>query len=556
MKKALFTLLLVAACCSMAMAQQKGSRIIVPLDTTVCQSFTWNVNGQTYTQDTVDTYIDVDTLYVLNLTVTQEYSDSVAVSVERCSYTWRGNTYTQSGTYRDTVVSPSVCDSTFILKLTVANMEFDTAVVNTCGEYIWFGDTLTISNSYSHNTYNADSSCLHVDLLNLNIVTQVDSYDTISHCGNYIWYNDTLATDGDYQHLLVDTVTLCDTLYHINLTIAVNETAVVEDSACNSRVWRGNTYDATGLYTVFDTNAATACVTKHTLNLRIKPFRTPVKDTTMVGCNSIRFTVSSILGSTNKTFTETTDFDTNITNRTWALCYDSTIHLHAIVKYSSSSDTTVIACDSFYWDRSKKTYKTSGNPKYTLADTNAAGCDSSLIMHLTIKKAPVISAINGEWRLSEGETARLYPTCTEGAVYRWTVTPNTATTTDGDTLIIPNVQGNIDVELEATINYSDVNFACRDTSWITIVTYVGIDDVKVPTVSLYPNPTVGQLNIESAEAISEVVVFNSLGQQVAVNSNLGNKGLINLSALSRGTYTMRIVMANGENVIRKFVITK
>ena len=75
-------------------------------------------------------------------------------------------------------------------------------------------------------------------------------------------------------------------------------------------------------------------------------------------------------------------------------------------------------------------------------------------------------------------------------------------------------------------------------------------------VSLYPNPTVGQLNIESAEAIREVAIFNTLGQKVVTNYNLGNKSLMNLSNLSKGTYTMRITLQNGETVVRKFVITK
>lgn len=538
------------------MAQNNGTRSIVTLDTIVCQSFTWDVTGQTYTQDTVVTYSTAGTLYVLNLSVSQEYYDSAVVAVNRCSYSWHGNTYTQSGIYYDTVVSPSVCDSVFVLDLTLASTEYDTAAVNTCGEYVWFGDTLTTSNTYTHNTYNTDSTCLHVDILNLNIVNQINTFDTVSHCGGYTWFDSTYRADGDFQYIYVDSVNHCDTLYHLNLTIVVNEAAVVNDSACASRVWRGTTYDTTGIYTVYDTNTTTGCITLHTLNLRIKPFRTPSIDTTMKGCNSVRFTVSSIVGSTNRTFTETTNFDTNIVNRAWSQCFDSTIHLHAIVRYSSSSDTVVVACDSFTWDRTKRTYRSSTEAKYTLADTNAQGCDSNIMLQLTVKKAPVITSINGEWRLNAGDTARLYPSCTEGSTYRWTVTPNTTTSTVGDTLVIPNVQGNLDVALEATLAYNDINFACHDTSWITIVTYVDIDNVNATTVSLYPNPTVGQLNIECAEAISEVFVYNALGQQVSFHNSLGNKALLNLSTLSRGTYTMRVVLASGESIIRKFVITK
>ena len=53
-----------------------------------------------------------------------------------------------------------------------------------------------------------------------------------------------------------------------------------------------------------------------------------------------------------------------------------------------------------------------------------------------------------------------------------------------------------------------------------------------------------------------MAIFNTLGQQVLTNYNLGNKGQMNLSNLSKGTYTMRIALQNGETVVRKFVITK
>ncbi|MBO4731035.1 MAG: T9SS type A sorting domain-containing protein, partial [Bacteroidaceae bacterium] len=187
--------------------------------------------------------------------------------------------------------------------------------------------------------------------------------------------------------------------------------------------------------------------------------------------------------------------------------------------------------------------------------TDTFGCDSLMVLALTIKKAPVITAINGEWHLHAGDTAKLYPTCTEGATYKWTYGNQTST---ADTLIIPNVPGNanMDVSLVAALNYPENNFSCYDTSWITIVTFVGIDDVQGTEVSLYPNPTVGQLNIESAETIREVTIYNALGQQVLNNYISANKSQMNLSSLSKGNYTMRVTLQNGETIVRKFVITK
>jgi len=65
-----------------------------------CDSYTWALNGQTYTQSGSYTYVSGCQTNILNLTVTN--SDSHSSSVSTCtSYTWayNGNTYTQSGTY-------------------------------------------------------------------------------------------------------------------------------------------------------------------------------------------------------------------------------------------------------------------------------------------------------------------------------------------------------------------------------------------------------------------------------------------------------------------------
>ena len=562
MKKTLLSLFLVAVFMPLAMAQNNDPLEIVNNNVTACETYTWNVNSTTYTSSTVATYLDTaeNILYVLNLTVNQTFNSTDAITSDLCFYNWRGNTYYQSGTYYDTVLGNTTlgtCDSFFVATITIPTSEVFTQAVSACGSYVWHDSTYTESGVYSDSNVivNPDlSTCTHIDQLTLSIVNTLNINETVEYCGNYNWYGNTYNQTGVYTHVESDTAIGCDTIHTLNLTIVVNSAATINDSACSYYIWRGDTISTSGLYSAYDTNASTGCVTLRSINLNIKPFRTPVKDTTMVGCNGINFTVSSLAGSTLKKFSVDTTFDTNLIDRRWARCYDSTIHLNVIIHKSGYDSTYVNACDSFYWKLNKKTYyKTpTTNPTYAFA-TDSFNCDSIMMLFLVIKPSPVITAINGEWNLNAGDTAVLYPTCTEGSTYKWTYGSQTFS---GDTLRIPDVHGNIDVALEATLNYPANNIACHDTSWITIVTFVGIDQVQGTHVSLYPNPTVGQLNIESAEAIREVAIFNTLGQQVVTNYNLGNKGLMNLSNLSKGTYSMRITLQNGETVVRKFVITK
>ncbi len=546
----------------LAMAQNNNPLEIVNNNVTACETYTWNINSTTYNSSTVATYLDTtaNTLYVLNLTVNHTFYSTDVLTSERCAYSWRGNTYYHSDTYYDTVLGDTTlgtCDSFFVATITIPTSEVFNQTASACGSYVWHDSTYTESGVYSvsNEIVNPDlSTCTHIDQLTLSIVNTINVNESVEYCGNYTWYGTSYNQDGTYTHVESDTVIGCDTLHTLNLTIVVDTANIIVDSACAFYVWRGDTITTTGIYGVNDTNASNGCVTYRSINLKVKPFRTPVKDTTMVGCNGINFTVSSLVGSTVKRFSVDTTFDTNLIDRRWARCYDSTIHLNVIIHKSGYDTTYVNACDSFYWKLNKKTYyKTpTQNPTCAFA-TDSYNCDSIMVLVLSVNASPVISAINGEWHLNAGDTAVLYPTCTDGASYKWTYGTHTFT---GDTLRIPDVQGNIDVALEATVNYTANNIACHDTSWITIVTFVGINPVNTTNVSLYPNPVVGQLNIESTEAIREVAIFNTLGQQVATNYNLGNKGLMNLSNLSKGTYTMRITLQSGETVVRKFVITK
>ena len=563
MKKALFSLLMVAAFMPFAMAQTSNHLETVSTDVSACQTYTWNVNNQTYTTSTVATYLNAtgDTLFVLNLTINNPYSSSETYVCDMCSYTWRDTTYYNSGILTQTVPANAAlgtCDSVFQLLLTLSSSEINSTSINTCGDYEWNDSTYTVSGTYRDTTatFSPDSLaiCNHIDELVLNIVDTMYVSESVEHCGTYNWYNEDYTTTGTYLHDVMDTLSGCDTLHTLNLTIVVDTAGREIDSACASKTWRGTAYTASGIYGINDTNSTTGCVTYRSIELTIKTPRTPEKDTAMVGCNSAIFTVSSLAGSTTKRFYEDATFDTVLHDLRWNKCYDSTIHLNVTIHKSGYDTTYVNACDSFYWKLNKKTYyKTPATAPTYAFTTDTFGCDSIMTLILNLKPSPVITSIDGEWHLHAGDTAVLTANCTEGSTYKWTYGTN-GTSTD-ETLIIPNVSGNIDVALEATLTYSN-DFTCHDTSWITIVTFEGIDQAEDANITLYPNPTVGQINIESAEAIREIAIFNTIGQKVITNCNLGNQNVMNLSHLNNGTYTMRITLQNGKTIVRKFIVTK
>lgn len=67
---------------------------------------------------------------------------------------------------------------------------------------------------------------------------------------------------------------------------------------------------------------------------------------------------------------------------------------------------------------------------------------------------------------------------------------------------------------------------------------------------VYPNPVKNVLNLSGVQNISNVAVYNLLGQQVAVKALNASEGQIDMSALSRGTYLVKVTSDNEVKTIK------
>ncbi|MFM8357543.1 MAG: hypothetical protein ACKOET_03215, partial [Verrucomicrobiota bacterium] len=127
-----------------------------------CDSYTWAVNGQTYTQS--GTYTSVTGCHTETLVLTIVPSTSNTTTASACdNYTWavNGQTYTQSGTY----TSVTGCHTETLL-LTIVPSTSNTTPVLAYDTYTWAldGQTYTQSGSYLYVT-----GC-HTETLLLTIV--------------------------------------------------------------------------------------------------------------------------------------------------------------------------------------------------------------------------------------------------------------------------------------------------------------------------------------------------------------------------------------------------
>jgi len=110
---------------------------------TACDSYTWAVNGITYTNSTITSYTytnsrGCDSVVYLNLTINK--SSSSIQNINACdSYTWSANnqTYTSSGQYFALLKNDKGCDSNLTINLTISNSYKIIDNINACVEFVW-----------------------------------------------------------------------------------------------------------------------------------------------------------------------------------------------------------------------------------------------------------------------------------------------------------------------------------------------------------------------------------------------------------------------------------
>lgn len=102
---------------------------------------------------------------------------------------------------------------------------------------------------------------------------------------------------------------------------------------------------------------------------------------------------------------------------------------------------------------------------------------------------------------------------------------------------------------------TDINGCQKDTT-ITLME-VAVHNIRnSELINIYPNPTNGNLIIESnGDKIQSVVIFNSLGKQIIINNNISSKIIVNLSNYSNGIYYLLVNTFN-ETYSEKVVLAK
>ena len=173
---------------------------------TACDSYSWN--GTTYTRSGVYTYKTVNVYgcdSTANLALVIFNTDSNTINVTACnSYDWNGVNYNSSGLYTWVGRNVAGCDSIVTLNLTINKSSSSTTSVTSCDSLVWNGVTYTSSGVYTWIGTNA-SGCDSTATLNLTINNSSFSTTIITACDSFSWNGVTYKNSGIYNYKIQKT---------------------------------------------------------------------------------------------------------------------------------------------------------------------------------------------------------------------------------------------------------------------------------------------------------------------------------------------------------------
>lgn len=259
---------------------------------------------------------------------------------------------------------------------------------------------------------------------------------------------------------------------------------------------------------------------------------------------------------------------------------DSAVNLTLTLAYPSSSTRNASICsDDFYQMPNGTTVNTSGTHSVIL--TNAAGCDSTFTVELTVnpltsESEAVIVCEGGNYVLPDGVIVDANGTYTSqtlnlnGCQHTITTTvvvavasfaQDTIEICGGETFTLLNGDVVSDAG-EYNVNVGNIN-NCDSivTTFISKCIASGITGVEGNAVaSIFPNPSSDLINISfNMDVVNnnlDIQVMNALGQEVDLIENISESSLVvNVSTYSSGMYYL-VVRDDANTSIKKFVVSK
>ncbi len=518
----------------------------------ICPSalpYSWN--GLTFTAAGTQTKTGLtnaagcDSSATLNLSVKSNSSSTTNLSIcpSALPYSWNGLTFTAAGTQTKTgLTNVAGCDSSATLNLSVKSNSSSTTNLSICPSalpYSWNGLTFTAAGTQTKTGLTNVAGCDSSATLNLSVKSNSSSTTNLSICPSalpYSWNGLTFTAAGTQTKTGLTNAAGCDSSATLNLSVKSNSSSTTNLSICPSALpysWNGLTFTAAGTQTKTGLTNVAGCDSSATLNLSVKSNSSSTTNLSICpsalpySWNGLTFTAAG------------TQTKTGLTN---AAGCDSSATLNLTVKSNSSSTTNLSICPSalpYSWNG--LTFTAAGTQTKT-GLTNAAGCDSSATLNLTVNTKPETGIIVGPTTGLNPLTNYNYLITQQLNVsYKWNIING----------IIVSGQGTNSVTIQwLTAGTGKLNVlvtndkGCSDSAVLDIsIINVGANELAENTKLLvFPNPAISEVTIK-VDAIligASYKLVDTKGVEMLKGTIERENESIDINNLSSGMYYLLI----------------
>lgn len=176
----------------------------------------------------------------------------------------------------------------------------------------------------------------------------------------------------------------------------------------------------------------------------------------------------------------------------------------------------------------------SATQTYTVTGTNASNCSNTATITVTVNPTPTVTVVNNSNVLSTTNTYVSYQWYFNGSPISGATSQSYTATQNGNYFVA----------------VTDVN-GCSNTSTITNVNSVGINEYGKFIVEVYPNPVSNELTINAGgKEIKSIVLFNALGAEVKNETISSTSTTSDLRMLEPGMYFLKLNLEGESQVIR------
>lgn len=552
----------------------------------ICQGESYTFGTQTLTtagtfNETFQSIQGCDSVVTLTLAVNAPTTSTLTVT--SCGdYTLNTQTYTTGGTYTQVIENAAGCDSTITLELTINQPSNSSLTETACGSFTLNGQTYTATGVYTQTLVNA-ANCDSTVTLNLTINPQpgnvtVSGDQTICEGESFEPFTATQATG---EALIISGVVdaqLPGGLPKAIVLYAIDDIADLSVYGLGSVVNGGG---SVGVEFAFPQQVVTAgsfiYVSTDSLNFNnffgfYPTFKSDVAN--INGDDAVELfkngTVIDVFGEISVdgtgtpweymdgwahrnngslpngstfnlaqwTFSGINVYDNQTTNATTPTPFPvgqfSTQNaIGTIAWYSDANLTTQVATGNTF-----TTPITTGTATYYVVSAINTCVSATATVTATVASTPVASAtlanIAELTATPAGMSYQWIDCATETPIAGATAATFTAPANGSYAVIVTNTAG------------------CADTSDCVNVTQLSVTDLdELVSVSLYPNPTTGVVNVAmNPEWTVNAIVMDAQGKVVIDATSLKNASEISLASMENGVYFIQLNTSLGSKMFR------